>query len=90
MSPSYFRRMFRCDTARIIRFPRKMFLVIGFDWNTRRDAGQWVKNGKPIHFNYVRETVIASGRTDKELLASARHYKNLLQAEQRKEHADGE
>lgn len=70
-------RMFRCDEARITRPMDRMFLILGWKRSTRKDAGQWLKNGKPFHFTYLREQVIASGRTYKALLESAKKYKQL-------------
>ena len=78
-----FTRMFGCDKARIVKAGGLRFLVIG--WN-RRSVGEWVKtwitaDGAPQHsefnFNYVEEKVIASGRTDSQLLQSAKQYKAL-------------
>jgi hypothetical protein len=54
-----------------------MFLIIGWNRNTKDDPGQWVKNGVPFDFDYTQEQVIASGRTEKELEASARRYRRL-------------
>lgn len=71
-------RMFRCDTARISSFPDRSFLIIGHKMDTRNDrTGQWYRNGEPYDFEYVDETVIASGKTAKELLASMKEYKRL-------------
>jgi len=72
-----FIRMFRCDTARIISFPERMFLVIGSNRNTKDGSGYWTKNGHPINFDYVEEKVIASGKTEAELVASAKRYRKL-------------
>jgi hypothetical protein len=73
-----FVRMFGCDTARISKPRGKLFLIIGHNRNTRDDAGRWFKNGEPIHFDYVKEKVIASGDTPDELMESAKEYKRLL------------
>ena len=73
-----FVKMFGCDAARISNpLGVQMFLILGVKRNTRKDEGQWYKNGKPIHFTYLAEKVIASGSTQKELIASAREYKRL-------------
>ncbi len=69
--------MLGCDTARISQPCGKMFLVIGFNRNTKDDAGRWTKNGEPINFDYVREKVVASGNTPSELIRSAKEYKRL-------------
>lgn len=66
------REIIECDTARISTPAGKMFLVIGFNRNTK---GQWMMNGEPYDFDYVAEKVVASGETEEELLASAREYK---------------
>lgn len=75
-----FKRMFEADSARITAPLRKtMFLIIGHKRNTIDDKGRWVDNdGKPVEFDYVAETCIASGDSVDELLASAAHYKRML------------
>jgi len=74
-----YKKMFRCDEARIIRFETKMFLVLGWSRSTRDDgAAQWHnQDGEPIHFKYFAEEVVASGATERELLASAKEYKRI-------------
>jgi hypothetical protein len=78
-----FIRMFKCDTARIFRFPGRIFLILGWNRNTKQDAGQWIKNGEPIDFNYVQETVVASGSNEASLVKSAKVYKKLLKVKSR-------
>jgi len=81
---------FSCDTARITRPLGKMFLILG--WN-RRSEGQWTQNGEPFDFDYVKETVMASGRTLRGLMASAKEYKRLQGItieEYLKEHSNGD
>lgn len=73
-----FVEMFGCDAARIITPCGRPFLIIGFNRNTRQDTGQWTRNGEPIEFDYLQETVIASGDTEAELIESAKKYKRLL------------
>lgn len=70
---SKFLDMFKCDAARITTPSKTHFLVIGF----YKEAKNWQKNGKPITFSYLSEEVIASGKTIKELMASAKLYKKL-------------
>ena len=74
--PNY-RAMLNCDESRIAKFPGKLFLIIGKWRSTRDDVGQWEKNGEPIHFRYLAEKVVASGRNERELFASAREYKRI-------------
>lgn len=71
------RKIIKCDTARISKPLDKMFFIIGFNRNTKDDEGQWIKNGKPFDFNYVTESVVASGNTEDELIASCKEYKRL-------------
>jgi hypothetical protein len=71
------REIIDCDTARISTPAGKMFLVIGFNRNTKDDKGQWMKDGEPYDFDYVAEQTVASGETEDELLASALEYKRL-------------
>ncbi len=74
-----FCRMFKADTARLSAPLKKtIFLIIGFNRNTKDDPGQWVdQDGKVKNWNYVQESCIASGDTVDELIASAKHYKRL-------------
>src|SRR5208282_1500344 len=72
-----FIKMFGCDTARIADPMGTKFLIIGWNRNTRDDADQWTKNGEPINFDYVKEMVVASGRTYTQLIVSAKEYKRL-------------
>lgn len=71
------RKIVKCDTARISKPLRQMFLIIGFKRNTKDDVGQWIKNGKPYDFDYIQESVIASGNTPEELIADVKEYKRL-------------
>ena len=73
----YFRRMFDCDTVRISQPIKIMFLIIGHKRNTKDDPGQWIRDGEPFDFDYTAEKTIASGKTKKELIASAKEYKRL-------------
>jgi hypothetical protein len=69
----------KADTARISKPLETMYLIIGFNKNTR-DCGEgfWTdQHGKRIDFNYVKEHVIASGRTPKELYKSVKEYRRL-------------
>lgn len=75
-----FVRMFGCDSARVVNFPGdRMFLILGHKRHTKDDAGQWFKNDEPFDFEYLEEKVIANGRTESELIQSARTYKRLLE-----------
>ena len=71
------RKIIKCDTARISQPLEKMFLVIGFNRNTKDDKGQWIKNDKEIDFDYVHEITVVSGNTEDELIASAKEYVRL-------------
>lgn len=71
------REIIECDTARISQPLERMFLIIGFNRNTKDDSGQWYKDGEPYDFDYVNEYTVASGDTEEKLLASAREYKRL-------------
>lgn len=71
-----FVRMFKCDTARISSPCGTHFLVLG--WKERSE-GQWFdQDGKPVNFDYVREQVVASGKTTRQLITAAKHYKRLI------------
>ena len=69
----------KCDTARISKPCDKMYLIIGFNRNTKDDEGVlWVnQNNQRIDFDYVQESVVASGHTKKELIESAKEYQRL-------------
>ena len=68
----------KCDTARISKPCDKMYLIIGFNRNTKDDEGVWVnQNNQRIDFDYVQESVVASGHTKKELIESTKEYQRL-------------
>ena len=72
------REIIECDTARISKPLDRMFLIIGFNRNTKENkTSRWERNGKPFHFDYVEEKIIASGNTEKELIESVKEYKRL-------------
>lgn len=67
-----------CDTARISKPSGELFLIIGFNRNTKDNPGQWIdETGKERDWNYVEEKVIASGKTEDELIESTKEYKRL-------------
>lgn len=77
-----FVRMFKCDNARLSRFSHRVFLILGWERKTndsKHTGCRWYKNGKPIHFTFTEEQVVASGSDIDELMASAREFKRLLQ-----------
>lgn len=68
----------KCDTARISKPYDKMYLIIGFNRNTKNDEGVWVnQDNQRIDFDYVQESVVASGNTKKELIESTKEYQRL-------------
>jgi hypothetical protein len=72
------REIIEFDTARIDQpSENTLFLIVGFNRNTKDNEGQWLKDGEPYDFDYVEEQVIAAGKTEEELLASVREYKRL-------------
>ena len=71
------REIVECDTARISRplVDGRMYLIIGFNRNTKDDSGQYVdENGVRKDFDYIKESIVASGFTEDELIASAKEY----------------
>ncbi len=67
-----------CDTARISMPGGELFLIIGFNKNTKDDsAGQCLINGEPVDYDYVAEKVVASGKTENELIKSTKGYSEL-------------
>ncbi len=69
-----------CDTARIRKFESDgiLFLIIGFNRNTKDDEGQWTdEHGNPKDWDYVEEKTVASGKTEEELIESAKEYQRL-------------
>lgn len=66
-----------CDCARISEVGNKLFLVIGTNRNTSDDDGVCVFNDEVRDFDYVQETVIASGETEEQLLESVKEYNEL-------------
>ena len=78
MNTEQFKKMFNCDKARISIVGDKMFLFIGFNKNTKDDQGQWVnEKGEVKNWDYVSEQCVASGKNGKELIESAKKYKEL-------------
>ena len=71
------KEIIECDTARISHLNEKMYLIIGFNRNTKDDEGQWIKDGEPYDFDYFSENVVASGRTEEELIESLVEYKRV-------------
>jgi hypothetical protein len=71
---------FKCDNARIRKVGGTWFLCLG--WN-RRSEGQWFKNGEPFNFDYLEEKVVASGKTMKELIASAEKYRRCVELDEK-------
>jgi hypothetical protein len=67
----------KCDTARILKPYDRMYLIIGFNRNTKDDEGVWVKDNQRIDFDYVQESVVASGMNKKELIESTKEYQRL-------------
>ena len=73
-----FKKIFKCDSVRILQPSNKMFLIIGYKKNTKDDIYVWyTQNGRLKNFDYIEEKVIASGHNEKELLISAKEYKRL-------------
>ena len=74
-------KIIECDTARISMPGGELFLIIGFNRNTKDDPGQWCKDAcgmEPVNdWDYVEEKVVASGQTEYELIKSAEEYKKL-------------
>ncbi len=73
-----------CDTARIRKYDDgKMFLIIGFNRNTKDDPGQWCSDAFGLEsipdWDYVEEKVVASGNTESELIESAEEYSQLCE-----------
>lgn len=72
------RQLLGFDTARVVEADPhgdvKLFLIVG---TKKRSEGEWTKNGKPWSFDYVATKVVASGRSEDELRASAAEYKRL-------------
>ena len=72
------RAIINCDTARISKPADTMYLIIGFYRNTKDDDMVWInQNGRRIDFDYTQEQVIASGKTNNELINSVKEYKRL-------------
>jgi len=68
----------KCDTARISKPCDKMYLIIGFNRNTKDDETVWVnQDNQRIDFDYVQEFVVASGYSKDELIDSAKEYQRL-------------
>lgn len=68
-----------CDTCRIVEAGTYRFLLLGKFRNTSMDAGVWTdQNGNVKNWDYVHETVVASGQTMPELVDATRRYVRLV------------
>jgi hypothetical protein len=67
------------DTCRISKLGDTMYLIIGFNRNTKDNTDSFYVNEKDerIDFNYVEEKVVASSKTTKELIESTKLYQRL-------------
>lgn len=71
------------DNIRISDPVDTMFAIVGEETSTGDDTGQWTRfdpdegEYKDIDFNYLDETIVASGDTVDEIMESAKHYKRL-------------
>lgn len=74
-----YRAMFDCDTVRIVKAMKTMFLMLG--WKKRSEAVWKNQDGEWVEFDYLKEQVVASGDTAEALQASAEHYASLLKPE---------
>jgi len=69
------KQAFRCDSVRISKTVNNLYLVLGFNRNTKDDIQwQWTKNGEPYDFNYTEEKIITFGKTVQELSESCKEY----------------
>lgn len=72
------KKMFKCDTARISKPVRTMYLIIGWRRHTKDDqTSQWYRNGDPVDFEYLFEQVVARGQTEDDLITDAKNYLEL-------------
>lgn len=72
------RELIPCDTVEILHVGSKSFCIIGFNRSTKDDKdGYWEKDGQRYDFDYLERRVIASGKTEKELIESIRTYKRI-------------
>lgn len=68
-----------CDTVRIVEAGSYRFALLGKFRNTREDPGVWLdEKGAVKHFDYVKETTVASGQTMPQLVESLRVYLSLV------------
>lgn len=74
----YFCKLLQCDSARISKFPDKIYLIIGFKKHTKDNRDSYAeKNGERFDYEYLEEHCVASGKDEEELIKSAKHYKKL-------------
>ena len=67
------------DTARISKPLDRMFLIIGYNRDTKEDKGSHFinENNERFDFKYVVEQVIANGYTVEELISNTKEYVRL-------------
>lgn len=83
-----YKKIFQCDAVRVLQISGTYFLLIGFNRNTKDDSGQWLKNGEPFDFEYIKEKVIASGATYSSLHRSTLRYKAALDFEGKRDRGE--
>ena len=63
------RQIIDCDVARISQPNDKMFLIIGVNVDTKLDHVKWTNDiGENINFEYVQESIVASGFNEEEMV----------------------
>jgi hypothetical protein len=74
-------QLLKADTARIsCPISPHMFLIIGFNRNSRDDKHQWLdQDGLEIYYEYIDEQTVASGDTKENLIKSIESYKKALE-----------
>jgi hypothetical protein len=69
----------KCDTARVLKPQHKMYLIIGFNRNTKDGDSVRFLNREQVDYDYVHEVTVASGDTEEELIASTKEYTRLCE-----------
>lgn len=69
--------LFECDNVRIISPVDTFYAIIGEKTSTKTDLGQCMKNGSPVDFEYLDETIVGMGETLNDLLEAVKEYKEL-------------
>lgn len=74
-----FKKILKCDKARIVKAGNIFYLIIGYKRSTKDDKDSIIINekGKRMDYDYFVESIVARGKTEEELISSFNEYLRL-------------